>query len=161
MGFNSAFKGLSHFCILQMAPLLTRVHKDIHFKQHYNFHTLSHNNVAIQAWLLKAPEHSVRRLSVDTSLPTKEAFSLTGWSASSSEPYIKTRWALSRSEILRGNHGISPKSEKKETCFGCDKEHFIEIKTNPEVQHTWRRPGPKKWAGTTASDKIHTLGTKN
>jgi hypothetical protein len=39
---------------------------------------------------------------------------LTGWSASRSEPYIKTRWALSRSDILRGNHGISPKSKQKQ-----------------------------------------------
>jgi hypothetical protein len=44
---------------------------------------------------------------------------------------------------LRGNHGISPKSEEKETCFGCDKEHFIEIKTTPEVQHSWVDQGPR------------------
>lgn len=35
---------------------------------------------------------------------------LTGWSASSSVPYMSTRWLRSRSEIFRGNHGISPKS---------------------------------------------------
>jgi hypothetical protein len=81
---------------------------------------------------MKVPKHSVRRLFVTPAWLQKKRFhaaTLTGWSASNSEPYIKTRWALSRSEILRGNHGISPKSEQKETCFGCDKERFIEIKT--------------------------------
>ena len=58
-----------------MAPFLTHVHKDIHLKQHNNFHTLSQHNVAIQALLMKVPERSVSHLSVDTSQRTKEAFS--------------------------------------------------------------------------------------
>lgn len=36
---------------------------------------------------------------------------LTGWSASSSVPYMRTRWEhLSNSEIFRGNHGTSSRS---------------------------------------------------
>lgn len=46
---------------------------------------------------------------------------LTGWSASSSAPYINTLLAdLSRSETFRGNQGTfssaSPEKEKDQTC---------------------------------------------
>lgn len=44
----------------------------------------------------------------------------TGWSASNSEPYIRTRFAhLSKSEIFFGNQGTSHISERRRATMSC------------------------------------------
>lgn len=132
-----------------MVPFLTRVHKDTHSKQHNNFHTLSHKNAAIQAWVMKIPEHSVRHPLLRSACLQKKRFhasTLTGWSASNSEPYIKTRWALSRSEILRGNHGISPKSEEKDMFWMWQRTlHWNKDKPGDTTLLAQTRPKELSW----------------
>lgn len=56
----------------------------------------------------------------------------TGWSASNSEPYIRTRFAhLSKSEIFFGNHGTSYISErrrrKENSCLLLIRFNWIEF----------------------------------
>ena len=62
---------------------------------------------------------------------------LTGWSASSSEPYISTRWEhWSNSEIFMGNHGTSSPSEATQQ----QRETQLPVR-NRRLGKVWRLTG--------------------
>lgn len=67
-----------------------------------------------------------------------------GWSASSSVPYIRTFWTLSKSEIFRGNQKMSPKSILWRNQNVIENhECFTETKNALENKSIWHT---KRWA---------------